>query len=38
VNSLWAIPVVVVHRQDLSRRVRRFIEWLDQVLRPDLDR
>jgi DNA-binding transcriptional LysR family regulator len=31
------VSVVVAHRQNLSRRVRLFIEWLEQVLRPDLD-
>ncbi len=30
------VSVVVAHRQNLSRRVRIFIDWLEQVLRPDL--
>lgn len=32
------VPVVVAHRQNLSRRVRIFMEWLEQALRADLDR
>lgn len=32
------VSIVVAHRQNLSRRVRVFIEWLEQVLQPDLDR
>lgn len=32
------VSVVVAHRQNLSRRVRIFIEWLEQVLQPDLER
>lgn len=30
--------IVVAHRQNLSRRVRIFIEWLEQILEPYLDR
>ncbi len=29
--------IVVAHRQNLSRRVRIFIEWLEQILEPYLD-
>ncbi|NHZ64651.1 LysR family transcriptional regulator [Massilia genomosp. 1] len=32
------VSVVVAHRQNLSRRVRIFIEWLEQILQPDLER
>jgi len=32
------VSIVVAHRQNLSRRVRLFIEWLEQVLQPDLER
>jgi len=32
------VSVVVAHRQNLSRRVRVFIEWLEEVLQPELDR
>ena len=32
------VSIVVSHRQNLSRRVRLFIEWLEQVLQPDLAR
>jgi len=32
------VSVVVAHRQNLSRRVRVFIDWLEQILQPDLDR
>jgi DNA-binding transcriptional LysR family regulator len=32
------VSVVVAHRQNLSRRVRIFIEWLEQILQTDLDR
>lgn len=32
------VSVVVAHRQNLSRRVRIFIEWLEQTLQPELDR
>jgi DNA-binding transcriptional LysR family regulator len=32
------VSVVVAHRQNLTRRVRIFIEWLEQILYPDLDR
>jgi len=32
------VSVVVAHRQNLSRRVRVFIDWLEQMLQPDLDR
>lgn len=31
------VSVVVAHRQNLSRRVRTFIDWLEQVLQPDLE-
>lgn len=31
------VSVVVAHRQNLSRRVRTFIEWLEQILQPDLE-
>lgn len=30
------VSVVVAHRQNLSRRVRCFIAWLEQILAPDL--
>jgi DNA-binding transcriptional LysR family regulator len=33
-----SVSVVVARRQKLSRRVRSFIEWLEKVLLPDLDR
>jgi DNA-binding transcriptional LysR family regulator len=33
-----SVSVVVAHRQNLSRRVRIFIEWLEQILEPYLDR
>lgn len=29
--------IVVAHRQNLSRRVRIFVEWLEQILEPHLD-
>lgn len=32
------VSVVVAHRHNLSRRVRLFIDWLDQTLQPYLDR
>lgn len=32
------VSVVVAHRHNLSRRVRIFIEWLEKILQPDLDR
>ena len=32
------VSIVVAHRQNLSRRVRVFIAWLEQVLLPYLDR
>ena len=32
------ISVVVAHRQNLSRRVRIFIEWLERILQRDLER
>jgi len=32
------VSIVVAHRQNLSRRVRLFVEWLEQILRPDLER
>lgn len=32
------VSVVVAHRQNLSRRVRLFVEWLEQILRPHLAR
>lgn len=32
------VSIVVAHRQNLSRRVRIFVEWLEQVLEPHLDR
>jgi DNA-binding transcriptional LysR family regulator len=32
------VSVVVAHRQNLSRRVRMFIEWLEQILQPELAR
>ncbi|PLY45392.1 LysR family transcriptional regulator [Janthinobacterium sp. ROICE36] len=32
------VSVVVAHRQNLSRRVRIFIEWLEHILQPDLER
>jgi DNA-binding transcriptional LysR family regulator len=32
------VSVVVAHRQNLSRRVRTFIEWLEQILQRDLAR
>jgi DNA-binding transcriptional LysR family regulator len=31
------VSLVVAHRQNLSRRVRIFTEWLEQILRPELD-
>jgi DNA-binding transcriptional LysR family regulator len=31
------VSVVVAHRQNLSRRVRIFIEWLEHILRSDLN-
>jgi DNA-binding transcriptional LysR family regulator len=31
------VSIVVAHRQNLSRRVRIFVEWLEQVLEPHLD-
>ncbi|MFK3737569.1 LysR family transcriptional regulator [Massilia sp. TN1-12] len=31
------VSVVVAHRQNLSRRVRTFIDWLEQILQPDLE-
>jgi DNA-binding transcriptional LysR family regulator len=33
-----AVSVVVAHRQNLSRRVRMFIAWLEQILQPELAR
>jgi DNA-binding transcriptional LysR family regulator len=32
------VSIVVAHRQNLSRRVRIFVEWLEQILEPYLDR
>jgi len=32
------VSIVVAHRQNLSRRVRIFTEWLEQVLQADLAR
>lgn len=32
------VSIVVAHRQNLSRRVRIFIDWLEGVLAPHLDR
>jgi DNA-binding transcriptional LysR family regulator len=32
------VSVVVAHRHNLSRRVRFFIDWLEQTLQPYLDR
>lgn len=32
------VSIVVAHRQNLSRRVRVFIEWLEKILAPYLDR
>lgn len=32
------VSLVVAHRQNLSRRVRIFSEWLEQILQPDLER
>ena len=32
------VSIVVAHRQNLSRRVRLFVEWLEQILRPDPER
>jgi DNA-binding transcriptional LysR family regulator len=32
------VSIVVAHRQNLSRRVRVFIEWLENLLQPYLDR
>ena len=31
------VSVVVAHRQNMSRRVRGFVEWLEEVLEPYLD-
>ena len=31
------VLVVVAHRHNLSRRVRFFIDWLEQILQPYLD-
>jgi DNA-binding transcriptional LysR family regulator len=31
------VSIVVAHRENLSRRVRIFVEWLEQVLKPHLD-
>lgn len=31
------VSIVVAHRENLSRRVRIFVEWLEQVLEPHLD-
>ncbi|MCY0385924.1 LysR family transcriptional regulator [Robbsia sp. Bb-Pol-6] len=33
-----SVFVVVAHRQNLSRRVRVFVAWLEQILEPYLDR
>ena len=33
-----SVSIVVAHRQNLSRRVRVFMEWLENVLAPYLDR
>lgn len=33
-----SVSIVVAHRQNLSRRVRIFVEWLEQILEPHLDR
>ncbi|MET0323482.1 MAG: LysR family transcriptional regulator [Duganella sp.] len=32
------VSIVVAHRQNLSRRVRVFVEWLETLLAPYLDR
>lgn len=32
------VSVVVAHRRNLSHRVRVFIDWLEHILAPDLDR
>lgn len=32
------VSIVVAHRHNLSRRVRIFVEWLENILMPDLDR
>lgn len=32
------VSLVVAHRHNLSRRVRFFAEWLEQILQPDLER
>ena len=32
-----SVSIVVAHRQNLSRRVRIFVEWLEQILEPYLD-
>lgn len=32
------VSIVVAHRHNLSRRVRVFVEWLETILAPDLDR
>ena len=32
------VSIVVAHRHSLSRRVRLFIEWLEQILQADLQR
>lgn len=32
------VSIVVAHRQNLSRRVRVFVEWLETILVPYLDR
>jgi len=36
--GLLPVSIVVAHRQNLSRRVRIFIEWLEQILQSDLER
>lgn len=36
--SSLPVSVVVAHRQNLSRRVRIFVEWLETILAPSLDR
>jgi DNA-binding transcriptional LysR family regulator len=32
------VSLVVAHRQNLSRRVRAFMEWIEEVLKPYLER
>ena len=31
------VSLVVAHRQNLSRRVRAFMGWIEEVLRPYLE-